>query len=71
MAGERPLHAKMIEQARIDAGLSRAQLAAKLGWSEIRLWRIEMGKTKALAEDVASIAAALDKSIAALFGEAA
>lgn len=66
-----PTLGERIESIRKARGLTRAQLAKSLGWSEIRLWRLERGQTKALADDVRELSAELEVSIAALYGEEA
>jgi transcriptional regulator with XRE-family HTH domain len=53
------------------AGMSRAELAKKLGWTEIRVWRLETGKTKVLAEDVQAYADACKVTVGEVFGETA
>lgn len=50
-------------------GISRADLADALGWSRMRLYRLEKGWTKPLAEDVPDWASALEVSVADVYGE--
>lgn len=61
---------EQVERLRKAANLSRAELAEKLKWSELKVWRIEKGETRMLADDVPLVAEALSQPVGALFGEA-
>lgn len=50
----RRLAAEMV-RLREAAGLSREQVAAELGWSTSKLWRVETGRTRAHHGDVADL----------------
>lgn len=71
MDEQKPSLPERLVAAREAAKLSRADLAKKLGWTEIRVWRLETGKTKILAEDVQLIADACNTTVGAVYGEAA
>lgn len=47
-------------EERTRAKKSRADMAEALGWSEIKLWRIETGRQRPLADDVSAYARVLE-----------
>ncbi len=51
--------------------LSRAEMAKRLGWSEIRVYRVETGWTRPLASDVQAYAQALTMTVVDVYGRAA
>jgi hypothetical protein len=65
-----PVH-ETVKKVVDERGLSTAELVAKTGWSEQRVWRLLTGRTDIHAEDMRVFARVLDKSVAELYGEAA
>jgi transcriptional regulator with XRE-family HTH domain len=59
---------RLIREAR---NLSRDEVARRLKTTRMRIWRLEKGDTKILADDVPRIARALRTSILALYGRKA
>lgn len=52
---------------RAEPRISRADMAKRLEWSEIKVWRIENGKSRLLAEDVAAYARILDLPVSRFY----
>lgn len=69
MGSERSLVARRIEEIRTAKKISRQALAVKLGTTRLQVWRYETGVTDISADAIASIADALDVSVASLFRE--
>ena len=69
-AAPTPLSARMMK-LREASGLSRAALAELLGWSEMRVYRIETGWTRPRADDVEAWAREVGSSVAGAYGEVA
>lgn len=62
------LHDRVVLR-RTKIGLSRADLAAKLGMKVRDLWRKETGRTRILADEVPAFARALRTRVSWLYGE--
>jgi transcriptional regulator with XRE-family HTH domain len=52
-----------IEQIRLEQGLKRSQLAARVGCSYMHIYNIELGRRNASPEFLYRLAAALDTTI--------
>lgn len=65
------LNAAKLEDTRIRAGLSRAELAVAAGLDTTAVWRIETGKTSPRVATLHALAAALKVSIDAITDQAA
>jgi len=61
-----PIYARVRAVVRRE-GVSNAQLAARTGWSELRVWRLLNGRTKLSADDVAAIMVAVDAEAGEIF----
>lgn len=57
------LLAQQIMAIREAEGVTREDLAKRSGIEYLRLWRLETGKTRPLAEDIARIADALRRPV--------
>jgi transcriptional regulator with XRE-family HTH domain len=66
---ELSLVAKRIAEIREAKKLSRQQLAERLGVTYLQVYRIETGVVDVSADTAASVADALDVSVASLFRE--
>lgn len=60
-----------ITSLRQSRGWSQSDLAERLGWSVMRLSRLERGKTRALADDVAELADVFGETVSSFYGERA
>lgn len=67
-AEPRPVHECVHEHVK-DAKITYAEIAAKTGWSEQRVYRLLSGKTDLTAEDMKIFAALLDKPVGELYGD--
>lgn len=66
-----PLHQRIREyREELDPPTTAAEFARQIGMDPIRYWRLENGETRLLADDVASIAKGLRRSVAEIYGEA-
>lgn len=70
MAHETSVVAQRIKEIREREGLSRQQLADRLGFSRLYIWRVETGAIAVPVDAVADFAKALDVSVASLFRKA-
>lgn len=59
--------ARRIEEIRTRKGMSRQQLAERLGTTRMRIWRLENGKTQITVEVVSRIANELGVSVTSLY----
>lgn len=59
--------ARRIEEIRTRRGMSRQQLADRLGTTRMRIWRLERGKTQITVDVMARIADELGVSVAVLY----
>lgn len=66
---ERPLVARRIEEVRTRKRISRQQLAAAMGTTRMRIWRLENGETEVSAEVLAKIAEHLGVRVETLYRE--
>lgn len=66
---ERSLVARRIEEVRLAKGLSRQELADRLDWTYLQIYRLETGVTHVSAEVAGEIANALEISVASLYRE--
>ena len=66
---ERTLIARRIEEIRTAKKLSRQELADKLGWTYLQIYRLETGVTHVSAEVAGEVAGALEVSVASLYRE--
>jgi len=64
-----PIHERVKGHVEL-AGITHAELAAKTGWDEQRVYRVLAGKTRLTAADMELLAKILEKPVASLYREA-
>lgn len=68
MARKTLVHERVAAHCKAE-DISAAELSRRVGWSEMKTWRILSGRIHLRADDLPEIAAALAKPVAYFYGQ--
>jgi transcriptional regulator with XRE-family HTH domain len=60
---------RMLEQARLDAGMTQTDLAKKVGWQQTDISKVERGERRLVVVEFLQFAKALELDVAKFLGE--